>query len=213
LVITFSYKKMKRILFLVISSFVSWLIITAVSVYLTTASQTLFLIDNSISITMPVSFQTEMTLEAINYIEKDVPDKGIIFKYPSGFKFIEETFEGGEIIYHLNFVGKSDDVNGYIQIWNLKATLDEFIKHARSTSSTNIYDFKQDKITVRDLSGYIWNYKIKSTQGNIVARQAFLEKDFKMYVVSLFVPQGANNGEYDDIFKEMVNSLQIKPVT
>lgn len=213
MVIVFSYKKMKRLLFLIISSFVSWLIITAVSVYLTTASQTLFLIDNSVSIAIPVSFKTEMALEAINYIEKDVPKKGISFKYPSAFNYTEEVFEGGEIIYHINFIGKIDDINGYIQIWNLKISLDEFLKQAKSTYSLNIYGFHEDKIIVNNLSGYKWIYKIKTAQGNIVARQVFLEKDSKLYIISLFVPDSMNNSEYDNIFKEMVDSLQIKPVT
>lgn len=213
MVFAFSYKKIKRFIFIIVSSLISWLILTAVNVYLTNSSQTLYLIDNSISISLPVNFKPETELAAVNYVEKDVPDKGISFKYPSAFRIKEYSFEGGEIIYHLNFTGKTNDINGYIQIWNMKMSLNEFLQHAKSDFSTNIFDFQEEKVNINNLSGYKWSYKIKTNQGIIEVRQVFLEKDNKMYVISLFVPVNKFNIEYENIFNEMVDSLHVKSVT
>lgn len=98
-------------------------------------------------------------------------------------------FEGRDITYHLNING-NDGIHGYVQIWQLDTTMQDFLNNARKYKSQSVYDFEQKEIQLgNNIKGYKWCYSVKNQDGDIVARQSFISKpgSTKMYVITLYI--------------------------
>ncbi|MDP4183495.1 MAG: PsbP-related protein [Bacillota bacterium] len=130
------------------------------------------------------------------------------FDYPSIFVLNEREFSGSEILYHIEF--KSDGTNGFVQVWNLPYSLNEFLEKAKSTSQLKFEYFSSKPIKVNGLEGYFWDYSITDRNGKqIKCNEVFLQKDNKIYRISYFVPEEQWNAYQKKIFFDIVNSLKI----
>lgn len=169
----------------------------------------------------PVSFNTPddfiisfiETIETINNLnsKKYISETGhFSFLYPTCFQLNENSFEGGEILYHIDMNCKNNNMRGFFQVWSLTESLEKFLNKAEAASSKSISNFSRQPINVNGVSGYEWNYQTTNDLGEkFVAMEGFLEKDKKMYRLSLFVPYDEwTKGKYT-IYKCILNSIKI----
>lgn len=132
------------------------------------------------------------------------------FEYPSVFSLGRQEFPGSEILYHIDFKSKTSPVNGFVQVWNLPYTLEEFLEQSKSTSQLNFTSFNSKPVFINGLSGYLWDYSFLSGSGsNIKGNEVFLQKEKKMYRISYFVPWELWTKEQEETFRKIVDSFKI----
>ncbi len=217
----------KIILFFVVIAF--WLLIISVSQYLINR---LFLytvsIDNMISFSHPAFLQIDDI-----YINDFYPSvvrtsspsgnfsnnkflsysslKGkFTFKYPSAFLIDEKDFSGSDILYHIDFHDKAENIHGFIQVWNIYQPLKEFLENSKNLSQQNFLDFNSSPVSSNDMKGFFWDYSISTDEGkHIKGNEVFLENNGKMYRISLFVSEKNWNSKISEVFWNMVKSLKV----
>lgn len=149
-----------------------------------------------------ISFTTEMT-----YTDEK---NSVSFQYPSCFTMNEKSFEGGEIIKHLDFQCKSEGTFGLFQIWRYKNGLLSFLTSAKSVASASISDFSESPVKNHTLHGYLWEYTITNDQmKKFRVNEAFFENNGKIYRMSYFVPLNKWNSEQEQLFNDLIMSLKI----
>jgi len=134
---------------------------------------------------------------------------GISFSFPSAFLVTEQSFLGNEILYHVDFSDKSRETYGFVQVWNLKTPLKEFLISSKNTSLSTFKDFKMSDLKVNDLTGYLWDYTSVNDNNSIKALEAFLQKDGKLYRVSYFVPEKFYDKQQEKTFMNILNSIKV----
>lgn len=134
---------------------------------------------------------------------------GISFSFPSAFQVTEQSFAGNEILYHVDFSDKSKEAYGFVQVWNLKTPLKDFLIASKNTSLSNFKDFRMSELTVNNLDGYLWDYTAVNDSTAVKALEAFLQKDGKMYRISYFVPEKFYNNYHEKTFMNILNSIKV----
>jgi hypothetical protein len=144
-------------------------------------------------------------------IEVKVPEQKLQFSYPSTFKVSKQDFPGSDIIYHIDFTNKEKKGStGFIQVWNMPYSLDNFLKNSKENSLSEFLEFNSQKVNVNGLDGFLWEYIVKSPNGNFKGLEVFLQRDSKLYRVSYFIPQSLYTIGDKNTFTEIVNSLKVK---
>lgn len=131
------------------------------------------------------------------------------FDYPSAFILVPQELSGAEILYHIGFHAKSDADHGFVQVWNMPGTLEEFLKNARKTSQQTYRYFKSGSIKVNGVPGYYWDYSVLTDSGYYKGNEVFLKKEGRMYRISYFVPEADWNKNRLELFRNMVRSFKI----
>ncbi|QNU65490.1 hypothetical protein EHE19_011175 [Ruminiclostridium herbifermentans] len=183
------------------------------------------ILDKNLYISFPFSFRISdiysINFETAPYIQTSAsshkkfldfksPEEGFEFSYPSMFELIPSNLPGGEILYHIDFKNKNDiSKNGFVQVWKLPYSIEEFLENSKNTAMLDFIDFKSKKICINGLDGYLWDYSYNSTSGKYKALEAFLYKDSKLYRVSYFLPLNQYNSKEYDIFWNIVDSIKI----
>lgn len=145
-----------------------------------------------------------------NFIDFKSEQENFKFSYPSVFEIHQQEFPGSEILYHIDFQNKKDKtILGFVQVWNLPYSLERFLESSKENSLAEFIEFSSEKIHVNNLDGYLWNYTIKSPNGNYKSLEAFFQKDSKLYRISYFIPAGKYIKNDYDIFWKMVNSFKV----
>lgn len=134
---------------------------------------------------------------------------GFSFTFPSAFQVTEQSFVGNEILYHIDFSDKSKEAYGFVQVWNLKSPLKDFLIASKNTALSNFKDFKMSELKVNNLDGYLWDYTSVNDSRAIKALEAFLQKDGKMYRISYFIPEKFYNKYHEKTFMNIVNSIKV----
>jgi hypothetical protein len=133
------------------------------------------------------------------------------FEYPSMYTLSLKDFAGSEILYHIDFQEKSHAAHGFVQVWNLPYSLEEFLNSSKSTSLQNYTHFEERPITVNGLPGYLWDYSFSDSSNNSYkGTEVFLKKDGRMYRISYFVPEKEWNESHHKIFLRIVNSFKVE---
>ncbi len=131
------------------------------------------------------------------------------FDYPSVFSLNRQEFTGTEILYHIGFKSKSNPTHGFVQVWNLPHSLEDFLYKAESASGLNFKDFNSKSIIVNKLPGYLWEYSFLNRDGHYFkGNEVFLKRDDTMYRISYFIPEESWNKEQSDIFLSIVRSFK-----
>lgn len=144
-------------------------------------------------------------------IEINVPEQKLQFSYPSTFKISKQDFPGSDIIYHIDFTNKEKKGStGFIQVWNMPYSLDNFLKNSKENSLAEFLEFNSSKVNVNGLDGYLWEYTVKSSEGNFKGLEVFLQKDSKLYRVSYFIPESLYTIQDKNTFNQIVNSLKVE---
>ncbi len=169
----------------------------------------------------PISFNTPNNFKFT--LQKDIPAINLLntkkynsksgefsFEYPSCFQLYDNSFEGGEILYHIDMNCIQENIRGFFEVWSLSSSLLDFLNKAEATASKSINNFSRQPITVNGLSGYEWKYEITNDEGRkYYAMEGFLEKDSKMYRISLFVPLEKLSDNSKKIFDTILKSINV----
>lgn len=131
------------------------------------------------------------------------------FDYPSAFTIAAQEFGGTDILYHIDFRSKTDTDHGFVQVWNMPGSLDEFLKSARNSSQQTFGYFKTGDIKVNGIPGYFWDYSVLAGDNYYKGIEVFLKKDGRMYRISYFVPEPEWSEQRSELFRNMVKSFKI----
>lgn len=123
---------------------------------------------------------------------------------PDGFSAQPESFEGGEILYHLNITGNDNKVRGYFEILNVGTALDDYLKTAEKYKAGNIDRFRSFD---GDRPGSVfWEYT--TAKSNV--RTFFIKKEQRLYVLTLSADKDeVNRLQLNEYFTQVLNGLVI----
>jgi hypothetical protein len=145
-----------------------------------------------------------------NFLDYESLKGKFSFKYPSIFTLNPKDFSGSEILYHIDFKSKSGDVHGFVQVWNMPYSLNDFLEKSKNSSTQNYKYFKSSSILVNGLPGYLWDYSLYGSDGKYYkGSEVFLKKDDKMYRISYFVPESLWSKSEYETFWSIVNSFKV----
>lgn len=138
-------------------------------------------------------------------------DDKLLFEYPCDFEALEKSFDGGEIIYHVDLREKDNNCWGFVQVWNLSTSLENFLDVSKKMSQIDFINFKEEKITINDLQGYQWKYEFINNQNNkINAVEIFVENNKDIYRVSMFSKNNMCTNKIEKSAFDIIKSLKIK---
>ncbi len=209
-----SKKPLKRIIVTFSLVVAIWLLLIAFFIYIENHQAYVVSVDD-LSVSFPAKIHvTEPGSIAAAIIYKEYKSSNNEFwaKFPQAFQLREELFEGRDITYHLNIQG-SDGIRGYVQTWQLDTTMQDFLNNARKYKSQSVYDFEQKEIQLgNNIKGYKWCYSVKSQDGDIVARQAFISKpgSSKMYVITLYTQKSMYSDDFEKLYDDILYSVRLR---
>lgn len=141
-------------------------------------------------------------------------DEWVEFNCPGRWQVSAEKVTGGEVLHHVAYRSEKGEAMGYVQVWTAIKPLEDFLRDSR-TSSADGTDV--EKVTIVPFTphksfynGYLLTYERTGLQNSFIAREFFYQQDKQIYRLSLFVHKEHWNDSYQQIFNEMVSSLQIK---
>jgi len=131
------------------------------------------------------------------------------FDYPTAFELKEQYFSGADILYHIGFRDKNRPIHGFVQVWNMPYSLEEFLEKSKATSTQNYISFTSQPIKIDKHTGTLWNYSILTDDNmNYKSLEVFWKKDDKMYRISYFVPGNLWNEKEYNTFLSIVKSFK-----
>ncbi len=132
------------------------------------------------------------------------------FQYPSIYVLSIRDFAGSEILYHIEFQEKSNGAHGFVQVWDLPYSLEEFLEASKEGAMQNYTSFQEKPITINQLNGYFWDFALLGGSGEMYrGHEVFLKKGNRMYRISYFVPQSQWDESHSQIFARIVNSFKV----
>jgi hypothetical protein len=145
-----------------------------------------------------------------NYMEFQSKAGNFSFSYPASFSLSKKDFSGSDILYHIDFHNNINNSHGFVQVWNLPYSLEDFLAKSKAASFQNFISFNTKPVKINKLSGYLWDYTIRADDGKLYkGMEVFLKKDNRMYRISYFTLNSLWDKEQSDIFWSIVNSLKI----
>ena len=158
------------------------------------------------------------TIEANYNIAHHIPQKFSTYKsiegkfsfdYPTAFELKEEYFSGAEILYHIGFKDKDKPIHGFVQVWNLPYSLEDFLEKSKKASIQDFISFTSQPITVDNSKGVFWKYSILTDDNmNYRGLEVFWKKDDKMYRISYFIPGNLWDEKEYETFLKIVKSFK-----
>lgn len=144
--------------------------------------------------------------------EYSIPNTNINYKLPEKWSTNVEKFKGGEIVYHNNFISEDFKIYGFIQFWDYKKDLKQFLDESKDISDKeNINkDYKIKEIKVNEYDGYLVTYTtVDKQKEEYVAYEYFIKDKEKFIRFSFFVRKDNFKANMPFIFKGLVNTLNI----
>ncbi len=162
-------------------------------------------------------FKANIEIEKVErqgYKNYDVLEGNFKFSLPSTWNAWEQSFAGGEIIYHLNFMSPNKKIHGFIQAWKLNKPLAQFLKESEKAAVGPV-DFKfynKKEIMVNRNKGFLIQYERPNDKGNLYrAYEGFLEDDKgNIYRASFYTEAKDWRKYYTIIFNRIIQSFKIK---
>ncbi len=154
------------------------------------------------------------TLAKQTYKEYKVLDDKFSFKLPRDWTTWNESFEGGEIVYSLFFKSPDAKLHGFIQVWNIKKPLEQFVNESKM-AAVGAVDYKYydvSQIMVDRKIGYLMDYSRQNAEGNYYkGYEALIEGDNnKIYRASFFVEEKDWKSFYKMVFNTIIQSFKIR---
>ncbi|MBQ8165263.1 MAG: hypothetical protein IJZ94_05565 [Clostridia bacterium] len=117
-----------------------------------------------------------------------------------------------EITQHYILQGSDDysSINGYIQVWNLKSPITDYIKQAEENLSASVYNYEKKPVLQNGSTGFDISFAIKGDNGNTFVRQTIWQRDNNMYVISLSAPDNTEQiAILDEVFDKIKKSVTL----
>lgn len=136
------------------------------------------------------------------------------YALPENWKVEEQNLGSSEIIYHSNFISDDKKINGYVEVWDLKKPLLDFLKESEKsavgTVSFKYYTIKPIKID--DKEGYILEYSRKGEGDKYIkAFEVFLkDKESLFYRLAFYMDEQLWKDEYRELFLNMASMAKLK---
>lgn len=135
------------------------------------------------------------------------------FELPDTWTTYEESFKGGEILYHMNYISGDKRIHGFVQVWKLSEPLKQFIDKSKE-SAVGVVEFKHydiKEIAADNKKGYLMDYSRANQKGEYIrAYEAFIEGfSDKAYRLSFFVPEKEWRDYYKILFDRIIHLIRI----
>lgn len=146
-------------------------------------------------------------------VQYEALDNKLSYKLPSEWSTKEQKFSGQEILYHNDFKTKDSKIHGFIEVWNLKQDLKNFLKESKKVSSEqNLYkQYSMSPININNRDGYLVNYTmITSSDVAYKGYEYFVNDDGKFFRFAFFVREDNFKENMPTIFRAIVQTLNYK---
>lgn len=146
-------------------------------------------------------------------VQYEALNNKLSYKLPSEWSTKEQKFSGQEILYHNDFKTKDSKIHGFIEVWNLKQDLKNFLKESKKVSSEqNLYkQYSMNPININNRDGYLVNYTmITSSDVAYKGYEYFVNDDGKFFRFAFFVREDNFKENMPTIFRAIVQTLNYK---
>ncbi|NPV27439.1 MAG: hypothetical protein HPY81_08365 [Firmicutes bacterium] len=136
----------------------------------------------------------------------------VSFSYPTAWDISSEVFQGGEILYHTGFREPGHGAHGFVQVWRLQKSLEQFLDEAKHSAMDRrkITSYQLNPRQVAGRPGFLLEYNCEGHDGqDYRAREVFCQQGDQMYRLSYFILASADQERHQNIFDRMVDSLRI----
>lgn len=155
---------------------------------------------------------TSLMQNNINSLKEYVIMKGeATYHLPEEWVTKEERFPGEEVIYHNNFQSKDLKIHGFVQVWNLKEDLINFLKKSEKVSKeqNTILDYKLQPIKIGKDEWYFIEYIIENSYGvKYKSYEYFKKNDDKLIRFSFFVLEDNFKENMPTVFKTIIQTFK-----
>lgn len=155
---------------------------------------------------------TTLMQSNINSLKEYTALKGeLTYKLPSEWTTTERSFGGGEIIYHNDFESKDLKIHGFVEVWNMKEDLNEFLKKSEEISKKQniISNYKLKPISINNKEWSLVEYVIQNSESlKFKSYEYFIKNNDKVFRFSFFVRDENFKENMPAIFKAIVQTLK-----
>lgn len=140
-------------------------------------------------------------------------EKNITYKLPGEWTAQQENFSGGELIYHNRFISNKGDIHGYVEVWNLRQDLKNFLEQSKEVSETQniISGYKLEDFYYNGRDGYkiIYNM-ITKTGDKYKAYEYFIKYNEIFLRFAFYINETDFKGNMPMNFETIVKTAEIK---
>lgn len=136
----------------------------------------------------------------------------VSYKLPEGWTTKEKKFSGGEIIYHNDFQSSDAVIHGFVEVWNSKQDLKEFLDNSKKISQQQniIKNYKLDSIIINGKKTYLVQYLMNVTDNNwYKVYEYFIDDGSEFYRFSFFTRNVNFKEAYGAIYESIVETFKI----
>lgn len=150
----------------------------------------------------------------INSLKKyEIPEVKFFYKLPSNWTTKQQSFTGGEIIYHNDFTSEDATIHGFVQVWSIKEDLKSFLEKSQSQSQqyAEYAEYNITPIVVKKHEGYVMTYIMNtSKEVNYKGYEYFVKDKDKFIRFSFYVRDINFKENMPTIFKTIVDTFEAK---
>ena len=136
------------------------------------------------------------------------------FRLPSGWSHEQKHFEGGEVLYHLDFISTDKKINGFSEIWKINKPLSEFLEESKISPAgdASLNDYKLQNTKIGIYNGYVLEYSRRGNDGRYYkAAEYFIPlKGEYFFRISFFVGEDDYNKNIKMVIENIINSIQLR---
>ncbi|MCY6370110.1 hypothetical protein [Clostridium ganghwense] len=175
-------------------------------------------------ILMTVIFGTGQILEghikSVSFIQNNISslkeytalDGVLTYKLPSEWSSKTQSFPGNEIVYHNDFQSNDFVINGFVQVWNIKNDLKDFLIKSKEVSEKQniIRNYKMNDIKINNRKGYSIKYNMLVNNTSYTVYEYFLKNNNQFIRVSFFIKSENFKESFVALFESIVKTVETK---
>lgn len=170
-------------------------------------------LDKGSQISQNTYTEKELEFENIDFNKFQALDGSVTYYLPSKWIAEEKNFGSKEIIYHNNFKTENSEINGFVQVWRLGSTIEEFLESSKEISEkqNDIKDYSLIPTRIKGKEAYILSYKIKVVN-NIYYRayEYYIDDDENTIRFAFYTKEDDLTGDYIELLNNIVNKIEIE---
>lgn len=143
------------------------------------------------------------------------PNGKLSYFLPKNWVTNEEKFNGGEITYHNEFKSPDKKIYGYVQLWNKKSDLKDFLYSSKEISSKQnvINNYKLEKFIFNNKKAYklIYDMQISGTN-TFRVEEYFIDIGDQFVRISFSVNKQNYREEMGRVFKTIIDTIKFKKI-
>lgn len=143
----------------------------------------------------------------------EIPEVKFSYKLPSNWKTKQQSFAGGEVIYHNEFTSEDATIHGFVQVWSIKEDLKSFLDKSQNQSQqyAEYINYNITPLVVKKHDGYMMTYIMKTSKEASYKGYEYFIKDKDKFIRFSFYVRDINFKEtMPTIFKTIVDTFEHK---